>query len=117
MDALFENTSPTWEVAAVGLFNKLLGGDDATPDRGDMSGSQRPDVASVQPVPHEDYRIFPLAKQLNNGNWVVEVVLEDPSAGEGRRYDLAGPMREYASEEEARQAGVDFAINRVGMME
>lgn len=101
----------------MGLFSKLLGGDDPAPDRDtEATGVGVPSIGEVDPVPHKDYRIFPVAKQLHNGNWVVEVVLEDPSAGEGRRYDLAGPMREYASEEEARQAGVDFAIGRLDLI-
>lgn len=99
----------------MGLFDKLLGGNNA-PERPGVPGVGGPDLASVQPVHHEEFRIFPLAKQLHNGNWVVQVILEDPSAGDGRRYDLAGPMREYASEDEARRAGVDFAIERAGML-
>ncbi len=64
-------------------------------------------------VAHGRYTVIPKAKLLHNGNWIVEIVLEEPRADGRRQYDFFGPMNEYSSAEEARRAGVEHAIGRL----
>lgn len=71
------------------------------------------DVPQSHRVAHRGYTIIPKTKQLHNGNWIVEIVLEEERPDGNRRYDFFGPMTEYNSEEEARQAGVEHAKGRL----
>ena len=64
-------------------------------------------------VAHGRYTVIPKAKLLHNGNWIVEIVLEETRTEGSRRYDLFGPMSEHSSEEEARRVGVEHAIDRL----
>jgi hypothetical protein len=72
------------------------------------------EVPESERVAHGAYTIIPRTKQLHNGNWIVEIILEEEREGGRRRYDFAGPMAEYPSQAAARQAGVDHAIGRLG---
>ena len=78
------------------------------------------DVFEVGAVPeshrvtHGRYTVIPKTKQLHNGNWIVDIVLQEERADGSRRlYDFFGPMTEHASEEEARRAGVEYAVQRL----
>ncbi len=65
-------------------------------------------------VPHGRYTVIPKAKQLHNGHWIVDIVLQEERADGSRRlYDFFGPMTEHASEEEARRVGVEHAVHRL----
>ncbi len=65
-------------------------------------------------VPHGRYTVIPKTKQLHNGNWIVNIVLqEEQEDGSRRLYDFFGPMSEHASEEEARRVGVEHAVERL----
>ena len=77
------------------------------------------DVFEVDDVPescrvtHGPYTVIPKAKQLHNGNWIVDIVLQEKRADGNRLYDFFGPMTEYASEDDARRAGVEHAVHRL----
>ncbi len=77
------------------------------------------DVFEVDEVPeshrvtHGRYTVIPKTKQLHNGNWIVDIVLQEEQEDGNRLYDFFGPMSEHASEEEARRAGVEHAIERL----
>ena len=64
-------------------------------------------------VAHGRFTIIPKTKQLHNGNWIVDIVLEETRTEGSRRYDFFGPMTEHSSEEVARRAGVEHAIDRL----
>lgn len=72
------------------------------------------EIPESERVVHGAYTIIPRTKQLHNGNWIVEIILEEERSEGLRRYDFAGPMAEYPSRDEARQAGIDHAIGRLG---
>ena len=71
------------------------------------------EVPEAHRVSHGGYTIIPKTKQLHNGNWIVEIVLEERRPEGNRRYDFFGPMTEYPSADEARRAGVNHAIGRL----
>jgi hypothetical protein len=71
------------------------------------------DIPESERVTHGAYTIIPRTKQLHNGNWIVEIILEEEREDGRRRYDFAGPMAEYPSQDQARRAGVDHAIGRL----
>ncbi len=71
------------------------------------------DLADAIRVDHKSYAIIALPKQLHNGNWIVRLILEEPLPDGPRRYDFAGPMAEYGSEEDARHGGVEYAKRRL----
>ena len=43
---------------------------------------------------HGRYTVIPKTKQLYNGNWIVDIVLEETLTEGSRRYDFFGPMKE-----------------------
>lgn len=63
-----------------------------------------------------EYRVVPCVKQLNNGHWVGRFQLETQQDGQARQHDYPGPMREYASAEEAVTAVSGFARDRLDEM-
>lgn len=71
------------------------------------------DISQVPTEYRESYGrfvIIPVTKRLNNGGWICRVVLEEVKGdSQPRRYSFGGPMKEYDSEEAARQGGVSFA--------
>ena len=71
------------------------------------------DVPESHRVTHGLYTVIPKAKQLHNGNWIVDIVLHEERADGNRLYDFFGPMTEYASEDDARRAGVEHAVRRL----
>ena len=71
------------------------------------------DIAQSTRVDHKGYTIMAMPRQLHNGNWIVRVVLEEGRPEGPRRYDFAGPMAEYPSEQEARDAGIEHATKRL----
>ena len=71
------------------------------------------DVPESHRVTHGVYTVIPKAKQLYNGNWIVDIVLHEERADGNRLYDFFGPMTEYGSEEDARKAGVEHAVQRL----
>ncbi len=71
------------------------------------------DVPESHRVQHGQFTIIPRMKQLHNGNWIANIVLEKATEEGPRRYDFFGPMTEYPSEEAARTAGVEHAIGRL----
>jgi hypothetical protein len=87
----------------------------AAPEGPALDGSL-PDleIPESERVVHGSHTIIPRTKQLHNGNWIVEIILEEEHSDGRRRYDFAGPMAEYPSQDEARRAGVDHAIERLG---
>ncbi len=77
------------------------------------------DVFEVDAVPeshrvtHGRYTVILKTKQLHNGNWIVAIVLQEEREDGNRLYDFFGPMTEYASEDDARRAGVEHAVHRL----
>ena len=48
-------------------------------------------------VAHGQYTVIPKAKQLYNGNWIVDIMLLEEREDGNRLYDFFGPMTEYGS--------------------
>lgn len=71
------------------------------------------EVPEAHRVAHGRYTIIPKTKHLHNGNWIVAIVLQEKREDGNRLYDFFGPMTEHASEEEARRAGVEHAVQRI----
>ncbi len=71
------------------------------------------EIPESEKVAHGAYAIITRPKMLHNGNWIVRIILEEKRPDGPRQYDFLGPMSEYASEEEARKAGVDHAIEQL----
>ncbi len=84
---------------------------DPDPDAGDPFEVEG--IPEEHRVTHGRYTVIPKAKLLHNGNWIVEIVLEEPRADGRRQYDFFGPMSEHSSEEDARRVGVQHAIDRL----
>jgi hypothetical protein len=85
-----------------------MGTDNAAGDPFEVDG-----IPEEHRVTHGRYTVIPKTKLLHNGNWIVEIVLEESRAEGRRQYDFFGPMSEYSSAEEARRAGVEHAIGRL----
>jgi hypothetical protein len=83
------------------------------PETGSIDPFDVDDVPQAHRVAHRNYTIIPKTKQLHNGKWIVEIVLEEERPEGNRRYDFFGPMTEFSSEEEAREAGVEHAKARL----
>lgn len=71
------------------------------------------DVPPEHRAKHGEYTILPSTKQLNNGKWIVRLVLEENRDGDRRQYHYPSPMREYPSPEAAREGGVAYARRRL----
>ena len=59
------------------------------------------DVPEAHRSEYRNYTIIPRAKQLNNGSWIVRIVLEETRDGEPRRYDYTrsgNPTRDQFTE-------------------
>lgn len=84
---------------------------------GSKSSPASADFQEFAPVTHGRFTIFPRAKRLNNGRWIARIELEEGREEGSRRYDFAGPMSEFASSDEARQAGVEYARRRLGELD
>ena len=83
-------------------------------ERGAQTGLPKPDeVPEAHRASAGRYTVIPLTKQLNSGKWIVRLVLEETVEGAPRSYDFLGPIKEYASEEEARLAGIEHARRRL----
>ena len=91
------------------MFFKKKAPADAPPESPTQAASVD-DVPESQRVPHGQFTIIPIMKQLHNGNWIANIVLEKATEEGPRHYDSFGPMTEYPSEEDARTAGVKYAI-------
>ena len=86
----------------------------ASPPESLQSGSlTADDLAAATRADHKRYTILAVPSQLHNGNWIVRLTLEQSLPDGPRRYDFAGPMVEYPSEEDARRGGVEHAKNRL----
>ncbi len=71
------------------------------------------DVAGATRAEHGGYTLLALPRQLHNGSWIVRIVLEEARPDGPRRYDFMGPMTEFSSEAQAREAGIEYAKKRL----
>ena len=78
---------------------------EASPTDDDFAGATR--------VDYQGYTIVVLPRMLHSGNWIARIYLEQSRPDGLRRYDFAGPMSEYSSEEDARRAGIEHAKARL----
>ncbi len=71
------------------------------------------DVPESHRAVHGQYTVIPKSKQLYNGNWIVDIVLQEKREDGDRMYDFFGPMTEYGSADDARRSGVEHAVERL----
>ena len=93
------------------MFFKKRSASPPEPPQSDLLAAA--DLADAKRVDYKSYAIIPVPKRLHNGNWIVRLILEESLPDGPRRYDFAGPMAEYESEEDARQGGVEYAKKRL----
>ena len=92
------------------LFRKKASAPAETPVDDSLGDS---DVAGATRAEHGGYTVLALPRQLHSGNWIVRIVLEEARADGPRRYDFMGPMTEFSSEVQAREAGIEYAKKRL----